>query len=93
MKLRYNSYYTNRKSRSFVGAKKESGSGSSMIKSPVAKISAWPAFVQILTHHEPSPRATPGLPARVYTFPEPDSLEEIMGMVPAGGAQIEAAVL
>lgn len=27
------------------------------------------SYVQILTHHEPSPRATPGLPARVYTFP------------------------
>ncbi|MFR5733039.1 MAG: CapA family protein [Clostridium sp.] len=33
--------------------------------------------MQILTHHEPSPRATPGLPARVYTFPEPDSVEEM----------------
>lgn len=35
------------------------------------------SYVQILTHHEPSPRATPGLPARVYTFPEPDSVKEM----------------
>ena len=35
------------------------------------------SYVQILTHHEPSPRATPGLPARVYTFTEPDSVEEM----------------
>ena len=33
------------------------------------------SYVQILTHHEPSPRATPGLPAKIYTFPEPDSLK------------------
>lgn len=32
------------------------------------------SYVEVLTHHEPSPRATPGLAARVYTFPEPDSL-------------------
>ena len=35
------------------------------------------SYVQILTHHEPSPRATPGLPAKIYTFPEPDSLKEM----------------
>lgn len=35
------------------------------------------SYVEILTHHEPSPRATPGLPARIYTFPEPDSVEEM----------------
>lgn len=39
------------------------------------------SYVQILTHHEPSPRATPGLPAKVYTFPEPDSLEEMQGLI------------
>lgn len=35
------------------------------------------SYVEILTHHEPSARATPGLPARIYTFPEPDSVEEM----------------
>ncbi len=35
------------------------------------------SYVQILTHHEPSPRATPGLPATIYTFPEPDSLKQM----------------
>lgn len=39
------------------------------------------SYVQILTHHEPSPRATPGLPSRVYTFPEPDSLEEMQELI------------
>lgn len=39
------------------------------------------SYVQILTHHEPSPRATPGLPSRVYTFPEPDSVEEMQGLI------------
>ena len=41
------------------------------------------SYVQILTHHEPSPRATPGLPARVYTFPEPDSVEEMQDAIRA----------
>lgn len=35
------------------------------------------SYVWILTHHEPSPRATPGLPSKVYTFPEPDSVAEM----------------
>lgn len=41
------------------------------------------SYVQILTHHEPSPRATPGLPSKVYTFPEPDSLEEMQDAIRA----------
>ena len=41
------------------------------------------SYVQILTHHEPSPRATPGLPAKVYTFPEPDSVEEMQDIIRA----------
>lgn len=41
------------------------------------------SYVQILTHHEPSPRATPGLPARVYTFPEPDSVKEMQADIRA----------
>lgn len=41
------------------------------------------SYVQILTHHEPSPRATPGLPSKVYTFPEPDSLEQMQDEIRA----------
>lgn len=41
------------------------------------------SYVQILTHHEPSPRATPGLPAKVYTFPEPDSLAAMQAEIRA----------
>lgn len=41
------------------------------------------SYVEILTHHEPSPRATPGLPARVYTFPEPDSLARMQSDIRA----------
>ena len=40
-------------------------------------------YVWILTHHEPSPRATPGLPAKVYTFPEPDSLKQMQNEIKA----------
>lgn len=47
------------------------------------------SYVQILTHHEPSPRATPGLPARVYTFPEPDSLEEMQEEIRALRGQVD----
>ena len=39
------------------------------------------SYVEILTHHEPSPRATPGLPAKVYTFPEPDSLRQMQNEI------------
>lgn len=35
------------------------------------------SYVQVLTHHEPSPRATPGLPATIYTFPETESLKQM----------------
>jgi len=35
------------------------------------------SYVKILTHHEPSPRATPGLPAAIYTFSEPDSMAQM----------------
>lgn len=35
------------------------------------------SYVQIITHHEPSPRATPGLPATIYTFPEPESMAKM----------------
>ena len=41
------------------------------------------SYVQILTHHEPSPRATPGLPAKIYTFPEPDSVEQMQADIQA----------
>ena len=41
------------------------------------------SYVNILTHHEPSPRATPGLPATIYTFPEPDSLKEMQSDIAA----------
>lgn len=41
------------------------------------------SYVQILTHHEPSPRATPGLPATIYTFPEPDSLAQMQADIRA----------
>ena len=47
------------------------------------QLKAGVSYVQILTHHEPSPRATPGLPARVYTFPEPDSVEEMQNCIRA----------
>lgn len=39
------------------------------------------SYVQILTHHEPSPRATPGLAAKVYTFPEPDSVAQMQAEI------------
>ncbi|WP_297719020.1 CapA family protein [Intestinimonas sp.] len=41
------------------------------------------SYVNILTHHEPSPRATPGLPATIYTFPEPESLREMQADIAA----------
>jgi len=47
------------------------------------------SYVQILTHHEPSPRATPGLPAKIYTFPEPDSLKEMQDDIRALRAQCD----
>jgi len=47
------------------------------------------SYVQILTHHEPSPRATPGLPAKVYTFPEPDSMAEMQSEIRALREQVD----
>jgi poly-gamma-glutamate synthesis protein (capsule biosynthesis protein) len=47
------------------------------------------SYVQILTHHEPSPRATPGLAAKVYTFPEPDSLEEMQEEIRALRSRVD----
>ena len=41
------------------------------------------SYVNILTHHEPSPRATPGLPATIYTFPEPESLKQMQSDIAA----------
>lgn len=41
------------------------------------------SYVQILTHHEPSPRATPGLPATIYTFPETESLKQMKNEIRA----------
>ena len=41
------------------------------------------SYVNILTHHAPSPRATPGLPATIYTFPEPESLEQMQADIRA----------
>lgn len=51
------------------------------------------SYVQILTHHEPSPRATPGLPAKIYTFPEPDSLEEMTGLIREMKKQCDIALV
>lgn len=47
------------------------------------------SYVQILTHHEPSPRATPGLAAKVYTFPEPDSVAEMQDDIRALRDQVD----
>lgn len=47
------------------------------------------SYVQILTHHEPSPRATPGLAAKVYTFPEPDSVAEMQADIRALRGQVD----
>lgn len=47
------------------------------------------SYVWILTHHEPSPRATPGLPSKVYTFPEPDSLEAMQEDIRALRSQVD----
>lgn len=51
------------------------------------------SYVEILTHHEPSPRATPGLPARIYTFPEPDSVEEMQKNIQNLKNQCDIAVV
>lgn len=47
------------------------------------------SYVQILTHHEPSPRATPGLPAAIYTFPETESLAQMQADIRAARAQCD----
>lgn len=47
------------------------------------------SYVQILTHHEPSPRATPGLAAKVYTFPEPDSVKEMQAHIDAARSECD----
>lgn len=47
------------------------------------------SYVQILTHHEPSPRATPGLASKVYTFPEPDSVAEMQSDIRALRDQVD----
>lgn len=51
------------------------------------------SYVQILTHHEPSPRATPGLPAKVYTFPEPDSVAEMQRDIRTAKAQCDVLLV
>jgi poly-gamma-glutamate synthesis protein (capsule biosynthesis protein) len=51
------------------------------------------SYVQILTHHEPSPRATPGLAAKVYTFPEPDSLEEMQEEIRALRSRVDIVLV
>lgn len=51
------------------------------------------SYVQILTHHEPSPRATPGLPSKVYTFPEPDSVEEMQTLIRSLKKQCDIALV
>lgn len=51
------------------------------------------SYVQILTHHEPSPRATPGLPAAIYTFPEPESLAQMQADIRALRPQVDVLLV
>ena len=46
-------------------------------------------YIPIITHHEPSPRATPGLPATIYTFPEPFELQKMMDEIRAVRKEVD----